>query len=85
MTACSAIAAGNGINTSRMPIRIIPPAMPNTPDRNDVATMVAAIAAMKSMENSVTASVLPTPSPPYPRSSLAESCAYCSPRANRVS
>src|SRR3984893_4703559 len=39
--ACSTIAAGNGISTSSTPIRIMPPAMPNRPDRNAVATISA--------------------------------------------
>src|SRR5580704_18616222 len=37
--ACSTIAVGSGISVSSTPIRIIPPAMPNRPDRNDVATI----------------------------------------------
>src|SRR5258707_1241890 len=40
VTPCSIIASGTGIIASRMPTRIIPPAMPKMPDRNDVPTMV---------------------------------------------
>ena len=37
--ACSTIAVGSGIKASSTPIRISPPAMPNRPDRNAVATI----------------------------------------------
>src|SRR5712672_3923599 len=37
--ACSTIAVGSGIRVSNTPIRISPPAMPNRPDRNAVATI----------------------------------------------
>src|ERR1700676_5344749 len=37
--ACSTIAVGSGISASSTPIRISPPAMPNSPDRNEVATI----------------------------------------------
>src|SRR3979411_2395119 len=37
--ACSTIAEGSGIRASSTPIRISPPAMPNRPDRNAVATI----------------------------------------------
>src|ERR1700716_2675523 len=37
--ACSTIAVGSGIRVSSTPIRISPPAMPNSPDRNAVATI----------------------------------------------
>src|SRR5712671_752218 len=37
--ACSTIAEGSGIRVSNTPIRISPPAMPNRPDRNAVATI----------------------------------------------
>src|SRR5580704_1247992 len=37
--ACSTIADGSGISVSSTPIRISPPAMPNSPDRNAVATI----------------------------------------------
>src|SRR6478672_13296824 len=40
VTPCSIIASGTGIMASRMPTRIMPPAMPKMPDRNDVPTMV---------------------------------------------
>src|SRR3954454_3793019 len=33
------MASGTGINTSRMPTRIMPPAMPKMPDRNEVPTI----------------------------------------------
>src|ERR1700726_4500719 len=37
--ACSTIAVGSGIRVNSTPIRISPPAMPNRPDRNAVATI----------------------------------------------
>src|SRR5258708_21009037 len=37
--ACSTIAEGSGRMVSSTPIRISPPAMPNRPDRNAVATI----------------------------------------------
>src|ERR1035437_8537629 len=37
--ACSTIADGSGSRASSTPIRISPPAMPNRPDRNAVATI----------------------------------------------
>ncbi|MGY3369299.1 hypothetical protein ACVWZL_006424 [Bradyrhizobium sp. GM2.4] len=39
MIACSTIAVGSGIKASSTPIRISPPAMPNSPDRNAVPTI----------------------------------------------
>ena len=36
VTACSTMAWGSGMTTSSTPIRIRPPAMPNTPDRRAV-------------------------------------------------
>ena len=39
VTPCSIIASGTGISASSTPIRIMPPAMPKMPDRNDVPTM----------------------------------------------
>src|SRR4051812_1529903 len=44
--ACSTIADGSGIKASSMPIRISPPAMPNSPDRNAVATISTPSAAI---------------------------------------
>jgi hypothetical protein len=44
--ACSTIAAGNGISAKSTPIRISPPAMPNRPDRNAVATINSPSAAI---------------------------------------
>src|SRR5258707_4496697 len=46
--ACSTIAVGSGISASSTPIRISPPAMPNRPDRNAVATISKPSAAIKS-------------------------------------
>ena len=40
VTACSTIAAGSGMMAIKIPIRIMPPAMPKMPDRNEVATIV---------------------------------------------
>jgi hypothetical protein len=37
--ACSTIAVGSGMKVRSTPIRIIPPAMPNSPDKNDVPTI----------------------------------------------
>src|SRR5437660_2324426 len=39
VTACSTIAEGSGRMVSSTPIRISPPAMPNRPDKNAVATI----------------------------------------------
>ncbi|BBO02915.1 hypothetical protein SG09_22650 [Bradyrhizobium ottawaense] len=39
MIACSTIAVGSVISAKSTPIRISPPAMPNSPDRNAVATI----------------------------------------------
>src|SRR6188768_4132215 len=44
--ACSTIAVGSGISISSTPIRIMPPAMPNRPDRKAVATIKAPRAAI---------------------------------------
>src|SRR5260370_758330 len=44
--ACSTIAEGSGIRVSSTPLRISPPAMPNRPDRNAVATIVDALASL---------------------------------------
>src|SRR6202165_420715 len=44
--ACSTIAEGSGMSVSSTPIRISPPAMPNRPDRNAVATISSPSAAI---------------------------------------
>src|SRR5262245_21181304 len=41
---CSTMAALKGIISSRIPIRIIPPAVPKIPDRNEVERMAPASA-----------------------------------------
>src|SRR6266853_4422523 len=46
--ACSTIADGSGRMVSSTPIRISPPAMPNRPDRNAVATISNPSAAIRS-------------------------------------
>src|SRR3954469_4109286 len=46
--ACSTIAEGSGRMVSNTPIRISPPAMPNSPDRNAVATISTPSAAIRS-------------------------------------
>src|SRR6185312_5877566 len=51
--ACSTIAVGSGISISSTPIRIMPPAMPNRPDRNAVATIRAPRAAIISGVTSI--------------------------------
>src|SRR5260370_1017648 len=45
--ACSTIAVRSGINASSTPIRISPPALPNRPDRNAVATISRPSAAIR--------------------------------------
>jgi hypothetical protein len=46
--ACSTIADGSGRIVNSTPIRINPPAMPNRPDRNAVATISSPSAAINS-------------------------------------
>ena len=41
MIACSAMAAGSGSSASSTPTSTNPPAIPNTPERNEVPTMMA--------------------------------------------
>ena len=48
--ACSTIADGSGRMVSSTPIRISPPAMPNRPDRNAVATISSPSAAINSAD-----------------------------------
>ena len=38
VTPCSIIAAGTGISASRIPMRIMPPAIPRMPEMNEVTT-----------------------------------------------
>src|SRR4029079_106359 len=44
---CSAIAVASGIKDGRRPIRIMPPAIPNTPETNEVDSTDAVSAAAK--------------------------------------
>ena len=39
VTPCNIMASGTGMSASRTPIRIMPPAIPKIPDRNDVPIM----------------------------------------------
>src|SRR4051794_34697544 len=56
--ACSTIADGSGISASNTPIRIRPPAMPNSPDRNAVATISRPSAAVISAVIRISAAML---------------------------
>src|SRR4051812_23435979 len=63
--ACSTIADGSGISASSTPIRIRPPAIPNSPDRNAVATISRPSAAIISAVIRISAAMLS----PLPRRS----------------
>src|SRR3954471_1257760 len=56
--ACSTIADGSGISASNTPTRIRPPAMPNSPDRNAVATISRPSAAVISAVIRISAAML---------------------------